>query len=174
MTSRNYLPRWSLTSNPSRPRPSYQVGLYQVRVQATWSPKHPLNVVDLNFFKIAPKPEDWFFKLGRVFSLSGAHRDLAGKVMPHQRQFIFHTLDSDPSGNSLGPKFCSGPIGSLDFGVSLVLVFGLTPTLVGQSWQKKNLNQEMTNKQNNIMQIPHSSQNFLERRYNTPLLPLVF
>ena len=31
----------------------------------------------------------------------------------------FHTLDPDPRVNSLAPKFCSQPIKSLDFGVTL-------------------------------------------------------
>ena len=32
-----------------------------------------------------------------------------------------HNLDHDPNINSLGPKFGSRPIGSLGYGVSLVL-----------------------------------------------------
>jgi hypothetical protein len=36
-------------------------------------------------------------------------------------QFLLHTMDLDPSVNTLGPKRISQPIGSLGFDISVVL-----------------------------------------------------
>ena len=70
--------------------------------------------------KITLKLEDRFLKLGRVSSWERT-AEIWQKRCHISTTSIFHTLDPDPSINSLGPEFSSWPIGSLDFGVFLVL-----------------------------------------------------
>ena len=62
------------------------------------------------------------WRLGsQILFLSGKWQDLAGKWCHISASSCFHTLDPNPSVHSLDPKFCSHPIRSLDFGVSLLL-----------------------------------------------------
>jgi hypothetical protein len=47
-------------------------------IQEFWDPKNRL--MNLTFrLKVEPKLEDWYFKLGLVFSLKGNCQDLVGK-----------------------------------------------------------------------------------------------
>jgi hypothetical protein len=62
--------------------------------------------------KIDPNLEERFLDIGVLFGVGTAKISTTS---------ICYTLDPDPSVNSLGPKFCSRPLASLDFRVSLVL-----------------------------------------------------
>lgn len=77
-------------------------------------PNHPsIDLIDLTFnFKIGPQLERWVLKLGGVFAWQSIveiwrENDVTSSSL--------HTLGMDPSVNSLGPKFCSRPLGLLDF-----------------------------------------------------------
>ena len=71
--------------------------------------------------RIGPKLEDCFLKLGVPSWVENAeiwHGSDATLAPLH----YFHTLVPDPTTvNSLGPKFCSEPVGSFYFATSLIL-----------------------------------------------------
>ena len=110
----------------SKGLPLLRVGYTRVPGSMNLGPKHRL--MDRTF-----KLKTGFLELWGVKSWDeggGGWYDLAEKwCRISATSFFFHALIPNLRVNSFGPKFCSWPIGSLDFWVSLVLDPSVNPPL---------------------------------------------
>jgi hypothetical protein len=91
---------------------SFKVSLHEGPGQETWDSKYPLmdSTSNLNW------TQAWRLvsQTRRGISMSGALQDVAGKWCHISANSWFHTLDPNPHVTSLGPKFCTRPVGSLE------------------------------------------------------------